>query len=599
MSIAQIHVDEFIKGDGMKRSDFIASLVAAGRTAEPSGDDQGKTAFADDIQSAVAGPTSGLEIYDGPWGPVPGGYEAAAHLLRRTMFGAAKADIEHIMQRPFTQAIEEILAPQPGETSEPMMNVDGDPIPFGQPWGFSPDRGNTGARTASLKAWWLGLMLNQSLSVREKMVLFWHNHFVTSIGTVNEPRYSYRYAALLRRFALGNFKEFTKQVTIDGAMLRYLNGNTNRYNGSPDPGYSNENYGRELQELFTIGKGEEVVPGDYTNYTEEDVRAAARVLTGWRDDALKLGDRSNPAEPTSLFDPTRHNPNFKSFSYRYGSATVQGYPGAEGRYEIDLMMDIIFAQQEVSRNIVRDIYRWFVYYTIDATTETNVIEPLAQIFRTNNYEILPVLNALFKSKHFFDSANVGCMIKNPLDFLVTVFRQFAIPFPTSLDLDKQYYFWNSIASEGRNLQQDLGDPPSVAGWPAYYQFPQYYKLWINTDTFPRRNRFTDQIAGNGISYEGFTLVFDPIPFVKAVSQPSDVNVVLDEITRYLMPFPLTATQKAFLKETLIPGLPDYEWTIEWDMYLADETNVMKANAMRSKLKQLFRTIMQLPEYQLT
>jgi len=94
-------------------------------------------------------------------------------------------------------------------------------------------------------------------------------------------------------------------------------------------------------------------------------------------------------------------------------------------------------------------------------------------------------------------------------------------------------------------------------------------------------------------------VFDPIPFIKALSQPADVNVVLDEVTRYLMPIPLTASQKAFLKETLIPGLPDYEWTIEWDAYLADETNPVKANAMRSKLKQLFRTIMQMPEYQLS
>lgn len=583
----------------MRRSDFIATALGASVSTELHPDDKHSSALSSVPQTAAMRPTSGLELYDGPWGAVSGGYEAAAHLLRRTMFGATKANIEHLMQRSFTQAVDEILAPPPEESSEPLMNAGGDPIAFGQPWAFSPDRGNTGARSASLKSWWIGLMLNQSLSVREKMVLFWHNHFVTSIGTVNEPRFSYRYAALIRRYALGNFKEFTKQITIDGAMLRYLNGNTNRYTGTPDPGYSNENYGRELQELFTIGKGEEVLPGDYTNYTEEDVRAAARVLTGWRDDVVKLGDRSNPAEPTSWFDPTRHNPNYKTFSHRYGGANVQGFPGAEGRYELDMMLDIIFAQQEVSRNIVRDIYRWFVYYTIDANAEANVIEPLAQIFRTNNYEILPVLRALFRSKHFFDNANVGCMIKSPLDFLVTLFRQLAIPFPSSLQLEQQYFFWNSIASEGRNLQQDIGDPPSVAGWSAYYQFPQYYKLWINTDTFPRRNRFSDQIAGNGLNYEGYTLVFDPIPFIKGLSQPSDVNAVLDEITRYLMPIPLTVGQKAFLKETLIPGLPDYEWTIEWDHYLANETDPMTANAMRSKLKQLFRTIMQMPEYQLS
>ena len=124
----------------MKRSDFIATAVGAGVSAERHADDKSSSAFSSVTQAAMMRPTSGLELYDGPWGAVSGGYEAAAHLLRRTMFGATKADIERLMQRPFTQAVEEILAPQPEENSEPMMNASGDPIAFGQPWAFSPDR---------------------------------------------------------------------------------------------------------------------------------------------------------------------------------------------------------------------------------------------------------------------------------------------------------------------------------------------------------------------------------------------------------------------------------------------------------------------------
>ena len=119
-------------------------------------------------------------------------------------------------------------------------------------------------------------MLNEQASLREKMVLFWHNHFVTALGTIGDPRYGFRYNALLRKYALGNFKELALAITIDGAMLKYLNGNRNS-KAAPD-----ENYARELQELFTIGKGPEIGPGDYTNYTEDDVKAAAKVLTGWR-----------------------------------------------------------------------------------------------------------------------------------------------------------------------------------------------------------------------------------------------------------------------------------------------------------------------------
>src|SRR5450432_870823 len=235
------------------------------------------------------------------------------------------------------------------------------------------------------------------------MVLFWHNHFVTETNTVDNALFCYQYNMLLRRHALGNFKEFVRAITVEPAMLRYLNGYANSKK-APD-----ENYGRELQELFTLGKG----PGSH--YTEEDVKAAARVLTGFTVQYKTF---------TSSFDPNRHDETDKQFSTAYGNRLIRGIKGKEGTMELDELLDMIFSQEEVSRFICRKLYRFFVYHNIDETTERDLIEPLAALFRKENYEIGPVLEALFSSQHFFDPANFGCMIKSPIDFTIGLCREY-------------------------------------------------------------------------------------------------------------------------------------------------------------------------------
>ena len=139
------------------------------------------------------------------------------------------------------------------------------------------------------------------------MVLFWHNHFVTQSETVEEARYLYRYCELLRNHALGNFKQLTQDVTLNPAMLWYLNGNTNFV------GAANENYARELFELFTIGKGEQIGEGNYTNYTEQDVLAAAKVLTGWYDQYTTV---------TSSFLSDWHDKSNKLFSEAFDNQII-------------------------------------------------------------------------------------------------------------------------------------------------------------------------------------------------------------------------------------------------------------------------------------
>ncbi len=531
--------------------------------------------------------TAGLEPYTGTWGN-----DQTMHLLRRTTFGPALANAALLSTMSVNSAVDMLVATPPDETSLP-LNVDTrDVVPVGSSWVYAiyqdPTAGSfnpTGVRLNSLKSWWMDLIVQQNLSLREKMVLFWHNHFVTEANVVNDPRFSYRYLALLRAHALGNWKGLARMISFDGAMLRYLNGNTNT-KSSP-----NENYGREFQELFTVGKGPEVAPGDYTNYTEADVKAAARVLTGWQDDATVL---TTAGSTPWMFTAGRHDTTNKQFSPRYANQLITG--GTDGLAELNAMVDMIFNQPETARFLCRKLYRWFVYYVIDDWTESNIIEPLAVILRTNNYDVAPVLSTLFKSAHFYDPANMGCMIKNPVELVAGVIRLFGVSLPA--DTATLYKMMSYLFSQTSNLQLDIGNPPNVAGWQAYYQTPQFYELWINSDTLPIRTAFTTTMAKSGYTSGTSKLVIDVLLFTGGLSNPSDPNALIDDAARLFFAIPLTANQKAFLKQTLIPGLPDYEWSTEWGNYLADPTNTLKYTPVRSKLQTLYAFMMSMPEFQL-
>lgn len=571
----------------MERRDLLPLLTGESEPGNPLSQQNSLAVsrFANRSIPSVARSTAGLEPYTGPFGN-----DQLLHLLRRTMFGASRASIDFFRGQTVGQVVDQLLAVPPPETSLPLVYAaaTGETTPIGSTWIHATTNDNSGGRIASLKAWWVGLMLNQVPSLREKMLLFWHNHFVTATATVADPRYSYRYVDLLRRYAFGNFKDLTREITIDGAMLRYLNGNQNSAS-APD-----ENYARELQELFTIGKGPEVALGDYTNYTEQDVKVAARVLTGWRDTRNADG---SVGPVTSRFDVTKHDITDKTFSYRYNNITIAG--SSDGLAELNAMLDMIFGQPETARFISRKLYRWFVYYVIDPWTEANIIGPLGDTLRANNFEILSVLPVLFKSAHFFDPVNVGCVIKNPLDHILAACRQYAVIFPAAADgAAKQYGMWNYLVGQAATLQQSPGDPPDVSGWHAYYQDPEYYELWINSDTLPKRSGWSTRMVTSGYSTAGAKIIIDPIAFVRTLSNPGDPNVIINESVQFLFAGPVTDNQKAFLKNVLIPGLPDYEWGTEWAAYIADTTNTTNLNAVMSKLTALFNFMMQMPEYEL-
>ena len=529
---------------------------------------------------------SGINTYTGPWTR-----NEVVHLLKRTLFGAKPEDVNYFSTMGMSQAVDQLLTAPLTTPSPPVKNYDNTNTPAsdgdyniaqGQTWVNinTSDGGVEGRRRNSFKAWWMGLMINQDRNILEKMTLFWHNHFVTETNDINRGIWAYQNNLLLRQNALGNFKDLFKAVTLDVAMLRYLNGYLN-VSSAPD-----ENYGREMQELFTIGKE------NNPNYTEDDVKKAARVLTGW-----KINNTTNQ----SFFNAAQHDSQNKQFSSFYNNTVITGRTGATaGMLELDDMINMIFSKAtEVSRFIVKKLYRYFIYYKIDAATDANVIDPLAQILRTNNWQIKPVLQTLFKSEHFYDTLNQGCIIKSPVDLVAGLCREFGVVFPPPTDYVNAYNMWSFVQGYASTLQQNIGDPPDVAGWKAYYQEPQYYEIWINTDTYPKRNQFTDLLSTSGYSRNGKKIVIDPVEFSKKLSNPSDPNILIDDALRILYRVDITAATKANLKKQILLSNQDqdYYWTNAWNAYISSPT-AANYQVIYIRLRDLFKYFMNLAEYHL-
>ncbi len=530
---------------------------------------------------------SGINTYTGPWTK-----KEVIHLLKRTMFGAKPSDINFFAARSMSQAVDSLLTVPVTQPLPPIKNYDNtgilatDPevnIPMGQTWVNTNTADGTAdsRRRASFKAWWLGLMINQDRNILEKMVLFWHNRLPVESNDIGRGIWAYNNILMLRQNALGNFKSLIRKTTLDVAMLRYLNGYLN-ISTAPD-----ENYGRELQELFTLGRE------NNPNYTEDDVKKAARVLTGW-----KIDNTTNK----SFFNSAQHDTASKQFSSFYNNTIITGRTGATaGDIELDDLLNMVFNKStEVSIHLIKKLYRFFVYYKIDAATQTNVIEPLALILRNNNWEIKPVLTALFKSEHFYDVLNQGCQIKSPIDEQVGICREFEIVFPASSDYVNAYNMWGYIQGYSSVLQQNLGDPPDVAGWKAYYQVPQFYEIWINSDTYPKRNQFTDQMIVSGYTRSGKTIKIDPIEFVKKLANPSDPNKLIDEVLEILYRIDVSATVKNNLKKQILLSNQDqdYYWTNAWNAYLANPVTA-NYNVVYPRLRDLLKYFMNLAEFRLS
>jgi uncharacterized protein (DUF1800 family) len=317
----------------------------------------------------------------------------------------------------------------------------------------------------------------------------------------------------------------------------------------------------------------------------------ARVLTGWKDNGFYKQQDNIPVR--GEFDASKHDTGSKQLSYHFNNAVITN----KGDKEYEYLIDVIFASPKVSTYVCEILYRYFVYYEISDQVRKDVIEPMAKLLVEKNYEIKPVLEVLLKSTHFYDMLNLGAMIKNPTDFMITAFKQFEVE--VSRDLEKRYALTRKMYAEITDMQMPLFDPPDVAGWKAYYQEPLFYRIWINSVTLPVRATFSNKLATTGFISGTVRSKIDVLWFVEKVEDPADANVIVADFAKLLFPRQISQGQMKALKEILIPGLPDFEWTLEYNDYKQNPNDDKLKKSVEQKLQNLVMAMMNMAEYYLS
>ena len=530
------------------------------------------------------GPISyNMAPYSGPWTKVEAG-----HLLRRTLFGPTNQQMLTAVSDGMATTVSNLL--QIPVVAEPVtFHPDEAITAFGNSWvndvypsAAAAVATTANARNLSLATWLMKRVNEEGFTISEKMCLFWQNHFAATVAA--DPRATYDYYALIRQFALGNFRQFVKDMTINPTMLLFLNGNTNTL-------YSpNENYARELLELFTIGKGPQIGPGDYTNYKEEDVAAGAKILTGYLVNGL---GSDTLTDVTADFTPILHDTSAKTLSSHFGGAIIASGGGAT---EYADYIDIIFQQDAVAEHMCRKLYRYFVNYDLTADVETNVIPIMAATMIANNYEVLPVMTELLSSEHFYDLSVRGALIKSPIDMTYSMFNSTeSIP---GFDLVTDSEMYLVLYQFATVMGQAYAEPPSVAGWPAYYQTPAYSQLWVNSALLKTRFQLTDFMTVlTGIPGNGSNWKFSTLTFLDNLSLPSDAPAVIDDIVDVFTPKGASATQKIILKAILTNGLPDFEWTLQYNEYQNNPGNATFSDPVKQRVELVLQQVFHMPEFQ--
>lgn len=536
--------------------------------------------------SSATTPATSLIAYAGPWTAAEAG-----HLLRRATYAPLAAEIEQARTLGLDGTLNLLFA-APAPPDPPVYyDYDGHPdAGIGDDWttlrAHPIDRQtDRNARMRSLLSWLHLNAGNGGMSVTEKMVFFWHNHF--GIDSPGIPRVMYQFFDLYRTYATGDFRQLVKKMTINPAMLAFLNGNQSTV---VNP---NENFAREILELFTIGKGPLAGPGDYTTYTEQDVTELAKAFTGWR--TRNFNSEVAGEQPESYFQANRHDTTTKTLSARFGNAQIPN--GDENEYAD--VVDLIFQQDEVSRYICRKLYRHFVHPTLDANVEQNVIEPMASVLRASDYVIEPALRALFGSEHFFTAKYRGAQIKTPIELVQSIFRPLDYV-DQQASLTDRYEAARRAHFQASSMGLDVRRPPSVAGWTAYYQEPALHRLWLNTATIQARKNFARIVLrNNGFNWNGSRHPFDWIAYVESFGDDGfNVYAMIERMAADLLPRPLHPDQLQALRDLLLPDIDDFVWAAEWADLSANPGDDNLRDSIRNRLRQMVTGMTDMAEFQL-
>jgi uncharacterized protein (DUF1800 family) len=405
--------------------------------------------------------STALLPYAGPWNR-----RLAAHLLRRAGFGGSPADVDRIASMSARDAVDAFVN-FPGTGSLPARPPLEDPLVpprglyRGMLQGMAADSGTVDARKAfqmqnnrlrrqnlvALQEWWLRRMIASPAPLQEKMTLFWHGHFTSSPEKQTTAQELFMQNQLFREYALGNVRDLTLHVSQDPAMLRYLDNNVNV------KAHPNENYARELMELFTLGIG---------NYTEQDIRESARAFTGWT-------FRKNPDGTGTFYDNRNvHDDGVKTFL------------GQTGNFSGNDIVNIIFQQPAASKWFATKLLSFFVYMD----PEPALVNQVAALIAKNNFELKPVMSTLLRSNVFFSDRAYRALVKSPVEFVVGTHQLFGIPDVAPIEL-----------ATLRAMGQVLFYPPNVKGWDGG-------AAWLSSATILTRENFANAMAQNPNMMQG-------------------------------------------------------------------------------------------------
>jgi uncharacterized protein (DUF1800 family) len=491
-----------------------------------------------------------------PWAPSandPWNLKWAAHLYRRAAFGAPPYQPGLCtwdgLQQAVAQGHEATFAQlfDAGEALADYDRVMDKLAPAGGQGRYYDPNSDLGLH--ELQAWWLHRMIHSPFPLRERLTLFWHNHFATSIAKVRSPVLMMRQNQILRAHALGKFAPFVLAMSKDPAMLMWLDSNSN-VKGKP-----NENYARELMELFTLGVG---------NYTEKDIREAARAFTGWHTNAqVNPGYYQPGMEGQARFV-------FTSSQHDYGEKTLFGQ---QGKWDGGDVVRILLEQPAAARFLVRKLYRAFV--SEGAEPPDRLVEPLAEQLRKSDYDIGGLLRTILVSRLFFSNHAYRRRVKSPVEYVVGLTR--------TLDVQNSVGLSTALAVTLESMGQKLFAPPNVKGWDGG-------RAWLNSATLVARHNVAWSFLGdapdrtNEMRSRGY---YDQVPTIPRINVLTLLQPVIrkssDEQVGFLLDFFLQGDANLEVREKLAGFLKDDGLTP------AERSN---------RLRDAVHTILLMPENQL-
>ena len=572
-----------------------------------------------------------LDPFDGALGS-----RLAKHLLRRATFNISQQRIDQFADYNVDQAISQLLAPSVKNLNQPIHYVNGG-LTQPSPWiNDDPDYGDVNEYNSSgaqrlnnfLDGWWMD-EARRDTSLRSKMTYFLFTNLTAPQKDNGKSSYYYDYLMLLEHFCLSDWKELIFQVSINPRMLEFLNNDLNT------KGLVNENYARELLELYTIGVGKPLYiddngnvafDGDPSNYSETiDIPEVARILTGWRFDksdrpSMPLNGTANGNLPTGYALPDEHDFDAKQLSEYFDNYQIDDWDPtgksesdkkAQMESELRGLIDKILEQDETAKYICRKLYRFFVSRNISEEIEDDIIVPLAATFRTN-YNLTEVITQLLKSKHFYDADDtnssdeiIGGLIKSPLELLLQTITLLNFPVPdpiTNGELHYRVFYENTIIKKFLDISAqpifgDVNTPP--AGFPAHYSSPNFDKSWFNSSTIIPRYNICKIVFFKG------NFGFNPGDFIKeVVPNPSDPEEIVDVLTDMLFPETPSQERKQYFIDTFLfdggsllqqGDEKYYYWNSLWSDYLGGK----KENTVHGILESLIEALIWSQEYQTT